>query len=75
MLALWFLGLIDIRWRAAEVSKQPGNWAGALKSDGTSTLEEEEFGVPEREKGRERVGRRDLFGANLTVGESEQETG
>lgn len=31
-LALWFLGLMDMRWRAAELSRQGVNWAGVLKS-------------------------------------------
>lgn len=40
VLALWFLGLIDIRWRAAELSRKGVNWAGELKSNGGSTTEE-----------------------------------
>lgn len=38
MLALWFLGLMDTRWRAAEVSKEGVNSAGELKSSGGSDV-------------------------------------
>lgn len=34
--ALWFLGLMDILCRAADVSKEAVNLAGALKSTGAS---------------------------------------
>lgn len=71
VLALWFLGLTDIRWRAAEVSKQGVKWAGVLKSNGGSAAEEEELGEAERGKELDGVGGSDLVGADLGMGESE----
>ncbi len=73
MLALWFLGLTDIRWRAAEVSRQGVNWAGELKSSGVSATEEEELEGIDRGKGRDGV--IDLVGAGLGMGESGREDG
>lgn len=35
-LALWFLGLMDILWRKADVSREAVNSAGVLKSTGSS---------------------------------------
>lgn len=37
-LALWFLGLIDILWRKADVSREAVNLAGVLKSTGVSAV-------------------------------------
>lgn len=39
MLALWFLGFTDNRWRAAELSRQEVNWATELKSSESSGAE------------------------------------
>lgn len=68
MQALWFLGLIDIRWRAAELSRQGVNWAGELKSNGGSTTEELER--TERGKGCDGFCATDLVGSGLGVYES-----
>lgn len=66
VLALWFLGLIDIRWRAAELSRKGVNWAGELKSNGGSTTEELEG----TEGGKGLDGVTDLVDAGFWLGES-----
>lgn len=75
MLALWFLGLIDIRWRAADVSRQGMNWTGELKSNGDSTTEGEGLEGTERGKVWDGVGDTDLLDAGLRMGESGREDG
>lgn len=70
--ALWFLGLTDIRWRAAELFRQRANWAGELKSSGGSTTEETET---ETGKGLVVVWATDLMGAGLRAGESGRQNG
>lgn len=75
VLALCFLGLTDIRWRAAEVSRQRVTWTGELKSNGSSTAEEEEFEETERGKGRDGDRGPDLMGAGLGRGESGRDNG
>lgn len=75
MLALCFLGLTDIRWRAAEVSRQGVNWAGELKSNGASTTGGDELESTERGKGTDGVRGTDLVGAGFGMGESGREDG
>lgn len=75
MLALCFLGLMDMRWRAAEVSRQGVNWTGELKSNGVSTTEGEEVGETEGGRGREGVRSTDLICEGLGMGESGREDG
>lgn len=72
-LALWFLGLTDIRWRAAEVSRQLTPSAGELKSDGGSTTD----GTDETGGGKGWEGNWGIYlvGAGLGMGESGREDG
>lgn len=69
VLALWFLGFTDIRWRAAELSKRDRALGGVLKSKGGSAVEVGEFWGAEKDQGLEKVGDRDLIGAGLGKGQ------
>lgn len=61
-LALWFLGLMDIRWRAAELSREGVNWAGVLKSKAGEAGEK-------AERGADGVGCTKLVRGGLGMGE------
>ena len=44
-LALWFLGLTDMRWRAAELSRLGAYWSGLVRSTpGEASCSEEGAG-------------------------------
>lgn len=67
VLVLWFLGLIDSLWRAADVSKEAENSAGELKSNGSSAADVEE--LVGTENGLNGIGSGDLVVADLESGE------